>query len=104
MPARRPAADHAALLASDAEAVAHAAIRLCALLERLNDDPSTPPWFTPAAEAHLKATTTAASDLSEAATALQSLSQATTPTPLPPAPRNGRADPTASSNTDTSET
>ena len=77
MPARRPVADHAALLASDAEAVAHAATRLRTLAQRLRDDPSTPPWFAATAEAHLKATTTAATALSTAATALTSLSPTT---------------------------
>jgi hypothetical protein len=74
--ARRSVAESAALLSADAEAVEHAAARLRALLERMKDDPATPPWFTAAAEAHIAAAATAATDLASAAAHLRSLSEA----------------------------
>ncbi|MFG1855554.1 hypothetical protein ACGFJT_27250 [Actinomadura geliboluensis] len=81
MPARRSVADSAALLRSDAEAVEHATARLRALVQRLKDDPATPPWFTATAEAHITAATTAATDLAAAATHLNTLSQSRVDTP-----------------------
>ncbi|QKW33169.1 hypothetical protein HUT06_03215 [Actinomadura sp. NAK00032] len=76
MPVRRSVADSAALLRSDAEAVEHAAARLRALIDRLRDDPATPPWFISIAEAHITAASTAATDLATAAAHLNTLSGA----------------------------
>lgn len=75
MPARRPVADAAALLAADADAVERATERLRALVRRLRDDPATPPWFAAAAEAHLAAGAIAAADLALAAAGLRALSE-----------------------------
>ncbi|MFB4308152.1 hypothetical protein [Actinomadura sp. GTD37] len=76
MPARRPLAESAALLRDDAEAVDRAAARLHALVRRLQDDPAAPPWFAAAAEAHIKASVIAATELSRAAADLGALSEA----------------------------
>jgi hypothetical protein len=84
LPARRSVAESAALLRADAEAVEHAAARLRALVERLKDDPATPPWFTAAAEAHIAAATTAATDLASAAAHLRSLSHSAERPAVPP--------------------
>lgn len=86
MPARRSVADTAALLLTDAEAVADATTRLRALAQRLQDDPATPPWFAAAADAHITAATIAAADLTNAAISLRTLSESavrTTPPPIP---------------------
>lgn len=86
MPTRRPVADAAALLLADAEAVERATARLRALARRLRNDPATPPWFAAAASAHITAATIAATDLSDAAARLRTLSESATRTaaPLPP--------------------
>ncbi|MFA1549841.1 hypothetical protein [Actinomadura chokoriensis] len=93
MPARRPVADSADLLLSDAEAVDRATARLRALARRLQDDPATPPWFAAVAGAHIKAATIAAADLSRAAADLRALSEAArrSTAPLLRVPRQGRA-------------
>ncbi|GAA1793618.1 hypothetical protein [Actinomadura chokoriensis] len=92
MPARRSVADTAALLLTDAEAVADAAARLHALAQRLQDDPATPPWFAAAANAHLTAATIAAADLTTAATTLRTLSESAARTVPPPARAPGGTD------------
>ncbi|GAA4239958.1 hypothetical protein GCM10022254_62850 [Actinomadura meridiana] len=74
MPAHRSVADSATLLLSDVKAVENATARLRALARRLRDDPTTPPWFVETVEAHITASATAASDLSEAASHLLILS------------------------------
>jgi hypothetical protein len=79
LPVRRPrrsVADSAALLRSDADAVEQATERLRALAQRLRDDPTTPSWFAAAVEAHITASATAAADLSDAASHLRALSEA----------------------------
>ncbi|RKS70981.1 hypothetical protein BZB76_5461 [Actinomadura pelletieri DSM 43383] len=78
MPTPRSVADSAALLLADAEAVNAATSRLRALARQLRDDPTTPPWFAAVADAHLTATTIAATDLVRAATHLQALSESAT--------------------------
>ncbi|RFS83494.1 hypothetical protein D0T12_20850 [Actinomadura spongiicola] len=78
MSTRRSLADSAALLFADAEALHAATSRLRALARRLQDDPTTPPWFAAVADAHLTATTIAATDLARAATHLQALSESAT--------------------------
>jgi hypothetical protein len=80
LPARRSVADSAARLLADAEVVADATTRLRALLQRLQDDPATPPWFAAVADAHNPAAPIAAADLPSAAARLQALSEASSRT------------------------
>ncbi|WP_106400373.1 hypothetical protein [Actinocorallia populi] len=66
-----PLSDHAARLASDAEALERCTVRLRALARRLRADEAAPSWLHAALDAHLTACTVAYDDLSTAAVLLR---------------------------------